>query len=109
MELLAAGLVYKLFLIFPFWYGVYLVFRNKVVEMLPLAVFVVIELLLTGMVMASLELRKVILHVPFMYLLAFYGMYKGMIPVNMNRFTSTIAYVLVIGIMFLWNVIKVKD
>jgi len=32
-----------------------------------------------------------------------------MIPVNMNRFTNAIAYVLVIGIMFLWNVIKVKD
>ena len=109
LEFLAAGLVYKLFLIFPFWYGVYLVFRNKVVEMFPLTIFVVMELLLTGMVMASLELRKVILHVPFMFLLAFYGMYKGMIPVNMNRFTNAIAYVLVIGIMFLWNVIKVKD
>jgi hypothetical protein len=36
-------------------------------------------------------------------------MYKGMIPVNMNRFTNAIVYVLVIGIMFLWNVIKVKD
>ena len=109
MELLAAGLVYKLFLIFPFWYGVYLVFKNKVVEMFPMTIFVIIELLLTGMVMASLELRKVILHIPFMILLAFYGMYKGMIPANMNRFTNTIAYLLVIGIMFLWNVIKVKD
>jgi hypothetical protein len=77
--------------------------------MIPLTLFVVIELLLTGMVMASLELRKVILHVPFMFLLSFYGMYKGFLPNNLNRFTNAIAYVLVIGILFLWNVIKVKD
>lgn len=109
LEFLAAGLVYKLFLIFPFWYGIYLVFRRKVIEMFPLAIFVIIELILTGMVMASLELRKVILHIPFMFLLAFYGMYKGFQPSNMNRITSSIAYVLAIGIMFLWNVIKVKD
>ena len=109
LEFLAAGLVYKLFLVFPFWYGVYLVFRNKVIEMFPLALFVIIELLLTGMVMASLELRKVILHIPFMFLLAFYGMYKGFLPTNMTRFTNSIAFVLVIGIMFLWNVIKIKD
>jgi hypothetical protein len=109
LEFFSAGLVYKLFLIFPFWYGVYLVFRKKVIEMYPLTLFVVIELLLTGMVMASLELRKVILHVPFMFILAFYGLYKGMIPANMNRIMTSIAYVLVIGIMFLWNVIKVKD
>ena len=109
LEFLASGLVYKLFLIFPFWYGVYLVFRKKVVEMFPMTFFVLIELLLTGMVMASLELRKVILHIPFMFILAFYGMYKGFVPCNMNRFVNTIAYALVIGIMFLWNVIKVKD
>lgn len=109
LEFLSAGLVYKLFLIFPFWYGFYHVFKNKVIEMFPLAIFVFIELLLTGMVMASLELRKVILHIPFMFLLAFYGMYKGMVPANLKRFNSVIAYALVIGIMFLWNVIKVKD
>lgn len=109
MEFLAAGLVYKLFLVFPFWYGVYLVFRNKVVEMFPLTIFVLIELLLTGMVMASLELRKVILHVPFMFILTFYGIYKGMNPANMTRIVNTMAYLLAIGIMFLWNVIKVKN
>lgn len=109
LEFLAAGLVYKLFLIMPFWYGVYLVFKNKMLKMLPMTVFTLIELLLTGMVMASLELRKVILHIPFMFIIAFYGMYKGFIPSNMNRFINTIAYALVIGIMFLWNVIKVKD
>lgn len=109
LEFLAAGLVYKLFLIFPFWYGFYLVFRNKVIEMLPLAIFVFIELLLTGMVMASLELRKVILHIPFMFIIAFYGMHKGFQPNNMNRLVNIVAYVLAIGIMFLWNVIKVKD
>ena len=109
LEFLAAGLVYKLFLVFPFWYGVYHVFREKVIEIFPLVFFVIIELFLTGMVMASLELRKVILHIPFMFLLAFYGMYKGFQPNNMNRFASSIAYVTVIGIMFLWNVIKVKN
>ena len=59
--------------------------------------------------MASLELRKVILHIPFMFIIAFYGMHKGFQPNNMNRLVNIVAYVLAIGIMFLWNVIKVKD
>lgn len=109
LEYLAGGLIYKLFLVIPFWFGVYQVFKNKVIALFPMTIFVLIELLITGLIMASLELRKVVLHIPFMFLLSFYGMYKGFIPCHLNRVTHTVCYILAIGIMFLWNVIKVKN
>ena len=109
LEYLGPGLTYKLFLIFPFWYGIYSALKNRTVFLLPLIVFVLLEMLLTAVVCASLELRKVLLHVPFMYLLTFFGMYKGYIPHQMNRLTSLICYVFAIGVLFLWNVLKADN
>ena len=109
LEFFGAGLTYKLFLIIPFWYGVYSVFKNKVIEMIPIMMFVLVEMLSTGMTMASLELRKVLLHVPFMFTLIFYGLYKGFIPYKLTRLSTFACYIFAIGVMVLWNVIKVKN
>lgn len=108
LEYLGAGLVYKLFLVFPFWYGVYTAIKKKVVELTPILFFVLVELVLTGLVCASLELRKVILHVPFMYILTYYGIYHGAIHDNLTRISSIPSYAFAIGVLFLWNVIKVN-
>ena len=108
LELFGAGLTYKLFLVIPFWYGIYSIFKNKVVEMAPISMFVLIEMLMTGVTMASLELRKVLVHIPFALLLSFYGLSNGFIPTKLTRASTMACYLLTIGIMVLWNVIKVK-
>ena len=109
LEYLGAGLTYKLFLVFPFWYGVYVVLKNWVIELFPLILFIVLEMLLTAAVCASLELRKVLLHVPFMYILTFYGIYKGFSPHQTNRITTLICYSFAIGVILLWNVFKADN
>lgn len=109
LEYLGAGLTYKMFLVFPFWFGVYSALKNKLVELLPIILFILLEMLLTAAVCASLELRKVLLHVPFMYFIAFYGINKGFSPHQVTRLTSIICFVFTIGVMILWNVIKADN
>ena len=109
LEFFVAGLTYKLFLVIPFWYGVYSLFKSKAIEMIPISLFVLTEMLLTGVTMASLELRKVLVHIPFALMLSFYGLYKGFIPIKLTRASTLSCYLLAIGIMVLWNVIKVKN
>ena len=109
MEYLGAGLVYKLFLVGPFWYGVFVIIKNKIMEFIPIILFVLLELILTGAVCASLELRKVLLHVPFMYIIAFYGIYKGFAPNSLTHISSLLCYAYAVGVLFLWNVIKADN
>ena len=109
MEFFGAGLTYKLFLVAPFWYGIYVIIKNKIIEFFPIIIFVLLELFLTGAVCASLELRKVVLHIPFMYIIAFYGMYKGFVPDSLTRISSFACYAFTVGVLFLWNVIKADN
>lgn len=108
LEYIASGLVYKLFLVLPFWYGVYAAWKNKVVEFIPILFFILVEMTLTGSIFAALELRKVIVHVPFMFIVSFYGMYKGFVPNQLTRLSMLPTYLFAVGAMLLWNVLKVK-
>ena len=71
-----SALTYKLFLALPFWIGVYLSVKRKMVYLAPMIVYIVLEMCATAFMYASLELRKVLLHVPFMYIVTFYGLYE---------------------------------
>ena len=108
LEYIASGLVYKLFLAILFWYGVYAAWKKKVVEFIPIIMFVVVEMLLTGSIFAALELRKVIVHVPFTFVVSFYGIYNGFVPNQLTRLSTLPVYLFSIGAMFLWNVLKIK-
>ncbi len=102
------GLLYRLFIVFPFWYGVYIAWIRKEIKMIPLLTFVLVEMFSTGAVCASLELRKVILHFPFMYILSFYGMAYGYKPEINSRLISVINFSFVLGVLFLWTIIRTK-
>ena len=107
VEFYGAGLSYKMFLVFSFWNGVYMAIKNRVLEMIPLVLFVLFELLVTGLVCASLELRKVLLHIPFMYLLSFYGLYLRNKEYDSLQIFTFAKCTFIVGIFFLWNVIRV--
>lgn len=107
VEFYGAGLSYRQFLIFAFWGGVYWAFKKRVMGLLPIIVFVLFELLITGLVCASLELRKVILHIPFMYMMSFYGLYHSSTTKRLTSLSSIVQYGFVISVFFLWNVIRV--
>lgn len=106
-----AGLTYKVFLSLPIWAGVYWAVKRFEVVMIPLIVFTLVEILAVGYIMASFELRKVILHVPFMYVLSYYGLYQlenNNINKTFKHYLNISYFVLAIGILILWNLIKVK-
>ncbi|MCR5573862.1 MAG: glycosyltransferase family 39 protein [Bacteroidaceae bacterium] len=103
-----SGLTYRLFFIFPFLGSIYLVVRNKVLELLPITIFILMEMLATGMVAASLELRKVMPHIPFAYIVSFYGLSQWQDAKVLQRIPNALIICVAVGILLLWNVVKAK-
>ncbi len=103
-----AGLMFKTYIAIPFWIGIFFIIKKRILTLLPLCCFIILEMVLTGYILGSLELRKVLLHIPFVYIIAYWGLY------NLNyyhrfRYISTITnFIFVIGVFLLWNIIKVK-
>ena len=77
--------------------------------MLPILMFVMIEMLLTGAVCASLELRKVLLHMPFMYIVSFYGLHQMFTRFRTVKPAILLNFTFTIGVLLLWNVIKADN
>ena len=100
-----AGLTYRLFLTIPLWLGIGYSWVRRDVRMIPLTVYVLVGMLGTGYVLASLELRKVMTHVPFTFLLAFYGLYHWN-KSGHKQITEPFFYLFSIGVLVLWNLIR---
>ncbi len=111
MNFYGAGLTYKLFLIFPMWFGVYWAVKRFNLLMLPIVVFFLVEMAAAAYVLASFELRKVMLHIPCTFILAFYGLYQLEKQEMSERFMyvmRVLVYSFPIGVLVLWNLIRVK-
>lgn len=106
IQFYASGLTYKLFLILPFGTGIFCVFKNKVLELFPLVFFILVEMFACGMIVASLELRKVMPHIPLIYIISFYGLSKWQETWMNRRLPEVLIFCLAIGILFLWNIVK---
>ncbi len=106
IQFYASGLSYRLFFILPFFTGIYFIVKNKVLELFPIVIFILVEMLATGMIVASLELRKVMPHIPFTYIVSFYGLSKWQENNLSRRIPESLIYTLAIGILILWNVVK---
>ncbi len=110
MNFYGAGLLYKLFLVIPLWMGFYYAIKRFDILMIPILAFSLVEMAATGFIMASFELRKVLLHIPLTYIIAFYGLYhlEKSDKKKLEHISEFVSYVLAIGILVLWNVIRVK-
>lgn len=111
MNFYGAGLTYKLFIVIPLWAGVFWTIKRFDTLMIPVVIFVLAEIAGAAFVLASFELRKVMLHMPFIYVIAFYGLYQN----EKNELNKTLAsfmefggYAFAIGVLMLWTVIRVK-
>lgn len=106
LQFYAPSLTYRLFMVFPFFAGLYFVFKKKVLELFPITIFILAEMLASGMVVASLDLRKVMPHISFTYIVSFYGLSKWQ-PEGVGKVIPEVCiYVIAIGIMILWNIVK---
>lgn len=101
-----AGLTYRLFLVIPLWMGVIYSIKEKNKLLAPVVVFVIAGMLGTAFVMASLELRKVMTHIPFTLILAFYGLYIWERQERKSFISEPIIHAFAVGILVLWNLIR---
>ena len=108
LQFLAPGVIYRLFLAIPFWLGVWLFLKEKALKVLPLVLFIIVEMLATGALCASLELRKVLPHIPLMYIISFYALYHYSKEKQQTFLWQKASYIIAFGILVLWNLIKVK-
>ena len=74
--LFGAGLLFKFLLFFPFWKGFILCMKTRAVEMYPLFLFAIMEMVGLCLVFDGLELRKAMPHVALFILCAFWYMDK---------------------------------
>lgn len=106
IQFYGAGLTHKLFLAIPLWIGVFFAIKKWVIELFPLIVFCLMEMFATAYICDSLELRKVLLHVPFTYILAFYGLSHLSNNMTSTKIAYVFTYIFPIGVLFLWNLIR---
>ena len=67
-----AGLLYKFLLFFPFWKGFLYAVKEKVIDVFPLYIFIVMEMIGLCLVVDGLEVRKAVPHFPLFILTAFW-------------------------------------
>jgi hypothetical protein len=75
-------------------------------ELFPITIFILAEMLASGMVVASLDLRKVMPHISFTYIVSFYGLSKWQAEGVGKIIPEVCIYVVAIGIMIMWNIVK---
>ena len=73
--------------------------------MIPIVAFILIGMFATGYVLASLELRKVMTHIPFTYIMAFYGLYRWN-ENEKNFITEPVFHLFAIGVLVLWTLVR---
>lgn len=108
IQFYAPGLIVKLFLALPFWLGVTHFIRQRQWQAIPLISFILIEMLATAVICASMELRKVLPHIPFMYIASFYAIYKYDQSEHREIPLQKVSFLVIFLMLFVWNIIKVK-
>lgn len=113
--LYGAGLLLKFMLFFPFWKGAIYCLKSRAVEVYPLFVFSIIEMLGLCLVFEGLELRLALPHFSFFILAAFWYMDKFDSDLTDKiSFTSyyywtykglTISIILVFVVTLAWNML----
>ena len=66
------GLIYRVLLAIPFWFGVVFIYKYKYSNLYPLILFIIMEMSALTFLMDGLELRKSLPHIPIIYVIAFW-------------------------------------
>jgi hypothetical protein len=102
----SAGLVFRVLLSIPFWLCFLYIIRSKETSLYPFFIFVFGHMFSLIYIMESYELRFHVLHLPFVYLIAFYYFYIQSIPEKLDtkyNIKVNIASVVLLGLIIYWN------
>ncbi len=105
----APGLVYRVFLAFPFWIGAFYMFKIRYYKLYPILIFAVLEMSSLAFLLDGLELRKAMPQMAFIYVIAFWFIYiydnKKIFIANAEIFKGffKVSMLILVGLMFYWN------
>ncbi len=104
-----SGLIYRVLISFPFWLGVFYIYKQGVSNLYPLTLFVIFEMFGLIFLIDGLELRKAMPHIPMVYIVAFWFLDKydrGLINIEKKKRFQTFFYVSMLILVILigyWN------
>lgn len=110
LSFFSPGLIFKIIISVFFILGAHYFLRNKRKEFFPLIFFVLFESTALAFILEALELRKVLPHFPFIYLIGFGFIYtfneKSLITENNKKRINNLlrfAYVGIFLLLIFWN------
>lgn len=104
----SVGLLFRVLLSIPFWFCFSYILKKKIYALLPFMFMIILEMASLIFIMESYELRYHLLHLPFLYMLAFFYIYrindfgqhrKIIISKKMINYFTIVLFLLV----FYWN------
>ena len=107
--LYTTGLIYRVLLAFPFWFGFVFICKGKHSKLYPLIIFIVMEMVALTFLMDGLELRKALPHIPIVFVVAFWFLNQYDMRLiqfkNVKRFAwfFNFSLLLLTLLMFYWN------
>jgi hypothetical protein len=107
ISLFAGSLTLKVYLALPFLYACFYAIKLKHSYMKPLVFFTLFEIAGLVFLAESFELRKSLPHLPFVILLAMYGVsnYRKYIR-GIHKYVYVGYYLLMTGFLFMWNYLR---
>ena len=104
-----SGLIYRVLISFPFWLGIFYIYKERVYNLYPLTLFVIFEMFGLIFLIDGLELRKAMPHIPMVYIVAFWFLDKydrGLIDMERKKEFQIFFYISMVILVILisyWN------
>lgn len=74
LSFFSSGLIFRVLIAFPFWVGAFYIVKRRNEYLYPLLIFIFLEMFSLALILEGLELRKSMIHLPLVYLIAFWFM-----------------------------------
>lgn len=106
LSMYSSGLLYRVLLAFPFWFGIIFAFKYKHILVIPLILYCLFEMTSLALIMDGLELRKSLPHIPLVFIIAFWFIDKYGSLFDRNDWFKLLNYAYVIGavgLIVIWN------
>jgi hypothetical protein len=109
LTIMAPSLIFRVLLSFPFWIGIWFIYKTRASILYPLLIFVLMEMGSLALILEGLEFRKALPHIAIVFIIAFWFMdkydNKQFILKKRKRFKifCKVSLFLLVLIILFWN------
>lgn len=104
LSLYAPGLLYRILLGLPFWIGVMSIFHKRMKLFYPILFFIFMEMISLIVILEGLELRKALIHIPFVFIVAFYFLNdQSFLNKIWTKQIAGIGIIIMVLLIVIWN------